>query len=62
MYLALRELRHHRLRSLLIGGIVTLIAFIREPFPPATEVAGGKGPGAQRHANPKPLDSILSQT
>lgn len=28
MYLALRELRHHRLRSLLIGGIVTLIAFM----------------------------------
>ncbi|WP_291431437.1 ABC transporter permease [Deinococcus sp.] len=28
MYLALRELRHHRLRSLLIGGIVSLIAFM----------------------------------
>ncbi|EYB67080.1 hypothetical protein DEIPH_ctg052orf0087 [Deinococcus phoenicis] len=28
MYLALRELRHHRFRSLLIGGIVALIAFM----------------------------------
>ena len=28
MYLALRELTHHRLRSLLIGGIVALIAFM----------------------------------
>ncbi|BBN96544.1 hypothetical protein DEIGR_200002 [Deinococcus grandis] len=28
MYLALRELTHHRLRSLLVGGIVALIAFM----------------------------------
>lgn len=28
MYLALRELQHHRFRSLLIGGIVALIAFM----------------------------------
>ena len=36
--------------------------FICEPWRPATSVVGGKGSGAQRHARPKPLDSILSKT